>query len=209
MRKIYVQAKSGESQTSEFALGKIYEEGNDFLLEDKQQAEHWYTLSAEKGYLHAQEALSSLYMQLAQKDLALKWSTKCAENGSASGQFFSAVLMLENPDQLDEAISMLKMSVKQDYVNAITLLGTLYLQGKYVEFNSEKGMKYLKRAIPSNDPVALHNLAIAYKKGMGTRPDMERALAYFELAKSSASSSKYPQLAKISTLGDEFIKYYS
>jgi TPR repeat protein len=204
-----LEAKSGKNAASEFALGQIYESGNEILISDANKAEYWYNLAAEKGYLPAQEALAALFLKHKQKDLALQWNLKSAENGSSVGQFYSSVLLLENPSKTEEAISMLKMAVKQDYIGAYSLLGTFYLQGKHVELNVEKGMKYLKRAVPSNDPLALHNLAIAYKKGVGTRPDMERALAYFELAKAAESSNSYPQLDKKAILGDEFITTFA
>ncbi len=206
LRNLYNDAKSGKHD-KEYALGQIFEGGNDFLFADKKQAEYWYKLAAESGYLSAQEALASLYIKQNNDELALKWSMKCAESGSSLGQFNASVLLLGKPDKVNDGIELLKMAVKQDYPQACSLLGTLHFEGKFVEQNLSKGMKYLRMAASSNDPVALHNLAIAYKKGMGVKEDSQRAAAYFELAKGAEFSKSYPQLEKGAVLGNEFIKH--
>jgi TPR repeat protein len=200
---------------AQFSLAFAFDTG-DSIPSNTNEAIRFYTLSAQQGHAPAQNNLGVLYAtghkNKTEKNLklAFRWYKAAAENGSAVGQFHIALLSLNeeagfkpNPEY---AYQMLKRSARQHYTMAQAMLGTAYLEGKICEPDLVKGIKLLKKAAEAEDPVALHNLGIAHKKGTGVTSDADKAQAYFELAKSSKTAKLFDAL-NADELGSEYIHY--
>jgi TPR repeat protein len=208
-------AHSGNPE-AQFSLGFSYDIGNEGLEVNTEEAICWYTLSAEQRYPPAQHNLGVLYatghkgkMERNYRD-ALRWYKAAAESGNASAQFHAAMLLIspkgENEPNPEYAFHLLNRAVRQRHMMATTTLGTAMFEGKICPKDEKKGLEMLQRPVASNDPVALHNLALIYKLGLGVTIDIVRSSAYFGMAKRSRSAKMFPQLAQES-IGENFIHY--
>jgi TPR repeat protein len=184
---------------AQVSLAIAYDKGTRGLEVNTAEAIRWYVLAADRGNLDAQMALGALYQTghdgrfEPSEALAFKYYKLAAENGNPIAQFKVAVLMLSEPSKLyttSQALQYLKQSARQGYVQAEACLATLLLEGKTIEMDIRKGIRLMKSAGLKGDYVALHNLAFAYKLGLGVFQDRDMALAYAELA-SFKSSGKF------------------
>jgi len=213
LRRLAKDATNG-SPEAQFSLGFCYDTGSDGLPVNTHEAIRWYVLSAQQGHAPAQNNLGVLYSNGHKGRIeknhreALRWYKAAADNGSPMGQFHAALLLMKGENaKPDTAYQLLKRSAKQNYTMSEAVLGSCYLGGTICEKDYKKGIKYLKKAAMNEDPVALHNLAIVYKRGLGVNVDMERANAYFGLAQESKNSKLFDALAADKTLQDELIFY--
>jgi TPR repeat protein len=208
-------AHSGNPE-AQFSLGFAYDTGNEGLKVNTDEAIRWYTLSAQQGHAPAQNNLGVLYATghkgriERNHRMALRWYKAAAENGNASGQFHAALLLISgqgaNKPNPEYAHQLLKRAAKQGHMMARATLGTAMFEGKICPKDEKKGLKMLQRAATSEDPVALHNLALIYKLGLGVTVDVERSSAYFGLAKQSKTSRLFAELAE-ENVGKNFIHY--
>jgi hypothetical protein len=187
------------NQEAQVSLGIAYDKGTRGLTANTAEAVRWYALAADRDSLDAQMALAELYATGHQgrfegsDALAFKYYKLAADNGHPEAQFKAATMILSEPSKLHdvpEALRYLKQSVKQGYTKALACCGTIMLQGKFVEMDIRRGVKFLKQAASQSDYVALHNLAFAFRLGLGVFQDRDQSRAYAELA-SFANRGKY------------------
>ena len=75
-------------------------------------------------------------------------------------------------------IESLRTAAESNDFNAMYYLGTAYALGKEVEKNEGEALKWYLRA-SSHNAEAAFNAAMMYKDGLGTSPDIEKALELF------------------------------
>eukprot|EP00475_Leptophrys_vorax_P007579 TRINITY_DN147_c0_g1_i1.p1 TRINITY_DN147_c0_g1~~TRINITY_DN147_c0_g1_i1.p1 ORF type:complete len:344 (-),score=98.34 TRINITY_DN147_c0_g1_i1:1201-2232(-) len=214
LQKVAKLALHGNPE-AQFTLAFAFDQG-DGVEVNTNEALRFYTLAAQNGNASAQNNLGVLYAtghkNRIQKNtkMAYRWYKAAAENGSAVGQFHVSLLSLTEESGFkpnrEYSYQMLKRSARQHYTMAQAMLGTAYLEGKICNVDLEKGIKLLKRAGEAEDPVALYNLAVAYKSGTGVTSDPDRANAYFELAKSSKAAMLFTEFSR-DEVGDTYIRY--
>eukprot|EP00475_Leptophrys_vorax_P013760 TRINITY_DN2010_c0_g1_i1.p1 TRINITY_DN2010_c0_g1~~TRINITY_DN2010_c0_g1_i1.p1 ORF type:complete len:393 (-),score=92.74 TRINITY_DN2010_c0_g1_i1:66-1244(-) len=203
---------------AQFSLGFAFDTGNEGVPANTDEAIRWYTLSAQQSHAPAQNNLGVLFatghrgkMEKNHR-MALRWYKHAAENGNAAGQFHAALLIMNgqgvNKPNPEYAMSLLQRAAKQSHVMARAMLGTVLFEGKICAKDEKKGLKYLQKAATAEDPVALHNLAVVYKRGLGVEAQPERADAYFGLAKQSKTAKLFEELrGDRDTVGETFIRY--
>eukprot|EP00475_Leptophrys_vorax_P012026 TRINITY_DN18482_c0_g3_i1.p1 TRINITY_DN18482_c0_g3~~TRINITY_DN18482_c0_g3_i1.p1 ORF type:complete len:478 (+),score=161.81 TRINITY_DN18482_c0_g3_i1:151-1434(+) len=177
---------------SEFRIACVFADGTNGVEVNTAEAIKWFKSAAEHGNAAAQKRLAELFRTGhdgrfdGNPLLALTYYKMSAASGSADSQFKGAVIALSHPENTEvnaeTCVQWLRQAVVQQHVKAEATLGTCYLEGKLIPMDLMKGIKLLKKAGESGDPIAMHNLGYAYKQGLGVEKDEDRAEAYLELA---------------------------
>lgn len=66
------------------------------------------------------------------------------------------------------------------------------MNGKGVDINYKKAVKWLKKAAIRGNAVALHNLAIIYDQGLGTAVDQDKVSEYLARARMGRVDNPIP-----------------
>ncbi|MET0091626.1 MAG: tetratricopeptide repeat protein [Candidatus Thiodiazotropha sp.] len=99
----------------------------------------------------------------------------------AADDYEDGVAALESQDYLAAARLFNRMA-KRDHVKAQYQLGLLYLSGKGVDLDVEKGVDWLKRAAEGGSYKAANELSQIYLSGKGVERDEQEAIKWLELA---------------------------
>lgn len=85
---------------------------------------------------------------------------------------------LNSVDEPDQAMSAYDTAVKDGYAAAMVNYGML--MGRLGDDKAE--FSYYQQAADSGNTLAAYNLGVAYRDGLGTQPDVNKALQWFEKA---------------------------
>ena len=163
-----------EDAEAQFNLGMRYLNGEGVPM-NKKEAVKWLHLSAEQGHIQAEFMLGKAQYHLGswyhygknvQQDYAkaAKWYRRAAEN------MFPPGLRHEN------------CPGRQGIVGAQSRLGALYYEGKGVQQNYEKALKWWLQAAKQGDAMAQAALGVMYFRGEGVPQDYKEAYIWFFLA---------------------------
>ena len=153
---------------AQYALGHIYQTGKD-VPKDVNKAFYWYKKSAEQGYGNSYYTVGYAYLfgDGVKKNIkeAKKWFLKASKldnDNTVNAEFqlggiYSAGTDGITVDYKKAAQWYLKAANKGD-VNSAWSLGNLYLQGKGVPQDYDKGIRWLKVAAKNNDKAAKEKL---------------------------------------------------
>jgi TPR repeat protein len=183
-------AMQGDSEAQKL-LGDCYLNGLRGLNVSTREAFRWFEMAADNDNVAAQLTLADLYHTgyngkfERSEVMAFKYYSLAAHNGDKDAQYKVAVRELCLPPKqrnLPKALRFLDRSARQLHTQAMACLGTILLEGKLCEKDVDQGISLLKEAALRDDRVAFHNLAVAYKLGIGVDQDFEKSIAYAELA---------------------------
>ena len=181
----FKQAADQNDVNSQFALGIRYYKDN-FIPHDYYQAIHYFTLAAKQNHIESQFYLGQIYIQgtCTKKDVkkSIYYLTLAAENDLNNSQ--ASIEIIKNngnfiSKKTNEENYTTKMKVK---ANAQFKLGNIYFEGKDVEKDTNKGIKYLNQAANNNHIKALYNLGILYYEGIYVPKDIHKAINLLLLA---------------------------
>ena len=111
------------------------------------------------------------------------WCEKAAENGLSDAQYALACrydLGIGVKVSPKKALYWCEKAVEQGYLKAITLRAIMYLYEQYGPVNEEKAVELFISASEQGDVSATHQLALCYKKGIGVKKDLKKALKYLK-----------------------------
>ena len=123
---------------------------------------------AEQGSAHAQNTLADMYRQgngitKINKELALEWYTKSAEQGFALSQTQLA-LIYEEKGNYDLALELLKKAAEQNFAPAKSDLAEMYMEDRGIEeVNYDLAFELLKEAAEMGFAPAQYNLFLIYE----------------------------------------------
>jgi TPR repeat protein len=92
---------------------------------------------------------------------------------------------LNGADEPDQAMNAYDAAVKDGYAAAMVNYGML--MGRLGDDQSE--FKYYQQAANSGNVLASYNLGVAYRDGLGTKPDVKQALNWFGKAASAGDDT--------------------
>lgn len=134
-------ASTGDA-TSQFELGREYEEGID-VPKDYAQAVAWYRKAANQGNVDAQKQLAWGYSTgiIVQQDYAQAnaWCRKAADQGDAGAQDtmgWHYQKGLGVPRDYAQAVAWYRRAADQGNAGGLINLGLMYEKGKYVQQNN-------------------------------------------------------------------------
>ncbi len=182
----YRQAIAGNAE-AEFNLGMLFE-NKDFELRDKEEANKWYSLSAQHGYAKAQYVLGNSY--LLGKDVgqnyekAVKWLILAAEQGHAKAQadlgdcYYNGQGVKKD---FTKAVKWYTASAQQGEAVAQAGLGDCYYYGNGIRESIEQAFKWYMQAAKQGYAKAQSDVGTCYYYGYGTKQNFEEAVKWFEL----------------------------
>ncbi len=138
----------------QFHLGTIYMEGLEGVPKDQKKGYGYLLSSAKGGHIQAQYNLAASY-KLGQGipqniEKALHWYLEAANNGLASAQLQSAII-LQNRKKHSEAIVLFNKAALQGSVDAQFLLAGVYHLGKGAPQNYKKAYIWYSIATANGD----------------------------------------------------------
>lgn len=177
-------AEKGDVQAQN-TLGIVFQEGNG-IEKDLQKAVYWYAKAVEGGSPNAMVNLGAMYLQ-----------------GKGVDQNF------------ETAINLYKRAADLNNQAALYNLARLYLAGAGVEKNPVLGFEYAKRAADGAIQTTVYNendadrrdesevygdalllVAVCYRSGLGTAPDMKLSMKYAKRAAEAGSADACMALAE-------------
>jgi TPR repeat protein len=144
---------------------------------------------------------------------SLYWLRKSAENGFSPAQSYLASVYLNGQygqeKNYEEAFKWASKAVAQRFVDAMALVGIMYIKGNGVKQDSQKGLKWLLRGADRGSLMALENLVAVYLNGEGAEKDPSKAFEYAKEAAESGSVQMQYILARMYGDGVGTVRNYS
>lgn len=169
------------------------------LLREKspEQAIRWFKQAATEGDVNAQMFMAAAYLYgvgvKVNTDIATKYYIDAAKNGNPIAQYALATNFIDSRHSTNNKLGLiwLSKSAASGNVRALTRLGTLYVSGKLVTKDMEKGEELLNKAALQHYPpamVALGDVALA-------KAQYQQALQWYNKAADQHDATAYLHLA--------------
>lgn len=176
---LFRQAVEKDNNDARYELARLLEINPEFVRSDD-NLEDLYQASAEAGNPDAQYHLGRLYYtgRWGNKNQAkaLEWMRKSALQGNAKAEFVMGTV-LERSGQVQDAIVYYRNSAEQDFAQAHTALGSLYLTGEHVDKDIGLAEIHLRNAARLGDQNAENKLV----KLMAEQGDAKSQFYYGEI----------------------------
>lgn len=157
-------AEMGCTEAQDY-LGYWYENGENGLDVDYQEAFRWYKKAAEQGYRYAQYDIGCLYDDglgvKENKREAVKWFKRAASKNNVSAIYrLGLCYYFANGVGMDrrEALKLFRKAAKDNHAGAICMIGDYYYEGCLVEENKEEALKYYEKAAELGNEMAKESL---------------------------------------------------
>ncbi len=157
-------AEMGCAEAQDY-LGYWYEEGENGLPVDYQEAYRWYQKAAEQGDSYAQYDIGWLFDNglgvKENKREAVKWFKRAASKNNVSAIYrLGLCYYFANGVGMDrrEALKLFRKAAKDNHAGAICMIGDYYYEGCLVEENKEEALKYYEKAAELGDEMAKESL---------------------------------------------------
>lgn len=145
-----------------------HELGNYYLsLDDRKNAQLWFTKAAEQGFARSQSELGIIYLEARNNKNAMYWLEKAAQQGHSGAQNNLAALYMQEKEQ-SLAVQWWQEAAKNGNIDAMNNLAECYIQGVGVEQNILTAMHYWEKASHLGDEQCAQNLA-SFKQHMGDK----------------------------------------
>jgi hypothetical protein len=197
--KLLSKARNGNTE-SQLRLGMAYEYGLG-VEADAKTAEYWLKTAAGFGDSEAQTQLGLLYLQpqfANSHAQAVPWFMRASAGGSARAAHnlgLMYTLGLGVPMDREQAIRWYRRAAQHGLSQSRANLGVLLVESENPADQAE-GFHILERAAKSGDADAENSLAYCYRYGVGTKPDIVKAVNLY------SRSSAHGNLVARKNLGD-------
>jgi enhanced entry protein EnhC len=169
------------------------------LMQEKnlEQAARWFKQAANAGDVNAQLFMAAAYLYgigvNKNVDTATHYYIDAAKNGSALAQYALADHFIDSKHSANTKLGLiwLNKSVAGGNPQALTKLGSLYLQGKLVSQDSNKGLDLLNQAAAQQYAPAM----VALGTQAVEQNDTQKAMDWFNKAANLNNPQAYLQLA--------------
>jgi TPR repeat protein len=181
IKEIKTKALEGDAE-SEYLLGShlFYEEES-----ETKEGFQWLLKAAERGHSGAQYDVGLILLGEYTNELCIQSYWK---DGSYTKDLNWHKIQTNYVDQVIPTDTLrgqewLQKSAKSKNIEAMKYLFQAYIQGRnYIPRNYEKAYKLAQERLKLNDSAAAMSLGAMYFKGIGVKPDPEKALKYWNMA---------------------------
>ena len=169
------------------------------LIQNKnpEEAIRWFKQAASAGDVNAQMFMAAAYLYgvgvKKNEDTARRFYIDAAKNGNAIAQYALAESFIDSRHSGNNKLGLIWLSKSANSGNprALTKLGSLYIEGKLVTKDADKGLELLKKAAAQNySPamVALGDIAL-------TMNEQNQAIEWYNKAANQKDATAYLHLA--------------
>lgn len=166
---------------------------------DPQQALFWFKKAADAGDVDAQMFTAAAYMYgvgvKKNQDVATRYYINAAKNGNPIAQFTLAESFINSRSSSNQKLGLiwLNKSVMNGNLSALTTLANLYIDGKLVDKNEEKGVELLNQAAAKGFVPAMISLG----KLALTQNQTAQALEWLNKAGNENDDAAYLEIAQV------------
>ena len=156
---------------AQLALGELCYSG-EWVAEDESEAKKWWEKAAAQGNAEAWLHLAGLYRADGKTKEALKHYRLAAEGGNVDAQYCLGYIYwgrmegMENEENDEECRKWIQLAAERGSLDAKVVLGALYVEGKVLKQDIEKGKQLWVEAAEKGSEEAKENLR-ALEKAMG------------------------------------------
>lgn len=182
-----ISASDGDV-SAQFSLGHAYANGT-YVQLDEGAALYWYEAAAENGNSGAWNNLGVLYgysgRSFSNNAKAAECFRRAHELNSAIGTYNYATRLMDGigvRKSTKRAVKLLEQSAKSGYPAAMSKLGDLYYDGKFVVMNYHKAFDLYEQAAALNSAAGFFGLGLLYGQGLWPTKDLAVARIKFEKA---------------------------
>ena len=179
-------ADKGYSQ-AQLSIGLFYENGV-IVKENLDKAFKYYKMAAEQDNDEAMVCYASVLLrkdkEQNQINEAIEWYRKAAERKNLRGQFLLAIILLASKDEerQQEGILWLQQSAHEGYPDAMYVLATEYVFGRFVPQDNKKAFDLMEKAALEKGSIkAVDVLGDFYFRGIGVERDVKRAIICYSI----------------------------
>ncbi|TAL59685.1 MAG: endopeptidase IV [Legionella sp.] len=168
-----------------------------FQIKNPEQALKWFKQAAAAGDVNAQMYVAAAYLfgvgVKPNSDVATKYYIDAARNGNALAQYALANSFLNSKHSTNNKLGLiwLSKSAAAGNLQAMTQLGSIYVEGKLIPKDMEKGLDLLNKAAAQNFSPAMVELGQAAL----ISSDYTQAIAWFNKAINLKNNEAYLDLA--------------
>jgi TPR repeat protein len=210
--RLYREAAADGNPLAMFRLAEFYHRDLGILKKDEKEADRLYRKAipnvrkaAEGGSADAQYKLARVYAEglggeERNLELAVKWSTKSADQNWAVAQNSLGLRYLRgNGVQMDkeEAMKWFRKAADQNYAEAQRNVGLNYLEGEGVKKNEEEALKWFRKAADQNLIDAQIDVGLAFELGRGVQKDDKEAAKWYRKAVALGSEDAKKRLKEM------------
>lgn len=192
----YEVAAANGSQTAMFNAAVMYDAGRGTAT-DPQAARAWYERAAAQGYGRAEYNLGLIYQSgegvAANRTQAVRLFRAAATHGISAARFHLAALgapVAAAQPRLQEGVARpmedLAMANFQRAQRALLSRGAM---------QAEQAVALFRTAAEEGNPLAAYNLAYCYEHGLGVRPNLDQALAWYRRSAADAGEGPVKEIA--------------
>lgn len=175
----YSSAAEEDLPEAQYMLAGCYQNGVG-LQKNAELAYFWYKTAAENGHPLARYEYATLYCERDSREYC-EHLKKAIADGVKKAYFPYGVYWLERSDYDDiEGLRYIRKAVAAGNPCAMTYMGNLYRQGRYVAENHEKAFKLFSRAADGGCIAGRYAQAECYEYGIGTSVDTAKALELYK-----------------------------
>lgn len=122
------------------SMGKLFDP-------NENEAIKWYHKAAIQGHMNAQYSLGEWYAGKSKWEEAISWFLKAAEQGDSRSQYqlgyyYDKILEIQGKPNYKEALKWYNKSAEQGNEYAQVALAHLYIQGKGIPQDTNKGLRH-------------------------------------------------------------------
>ena len=191
------------SATDKFMLANAYLFGY-MLPVDNAKAGYWFTKSAEAGHIGAIEKMISVSSTRNDKQQRKYWQTQLSYAQIKEAEKGDVNLMYEVYKKyiggkgglyrsIPRAVYWLRRAAEGGHVMAINTLATMYINGKYVGKDFQKGISLLE-LLAKVDPIYAERISILYATNPENK-DMQKSAQWLDIAASKMDGMSKMHLA--------------
>ncbi|MGV8949273.1 MAG: SEL1-like repeat protein [Candidatus Paracaedibacter sp.] len=176
-----IMADEGDEE-DQFTYGKLIYGfyGDNKNNQDLNEASKYYLLAADQGHTKAQLMYGSILMQIGDRQGALQYFERAANQGLPIAKEFSQEL--QTNEMTDNTMTLLKLELEQKHPAAQHIWALMLERGKEVTKNLEEAGKYYKLAADQGYAPAQEKYGLMLVEGEGVTRDYEAAFRYIKLA---------------------------
>lgn len=197
VRLIATAAHAGNAR-GQYELGKLNYEGK-IIDKDNTLAIDWYKKSASQNYTDACLALASFFKEQLDFEQAVYWWQRGADLGCSHAQTLLGWYYCNEKNDYQKAFYYFEIAAQERFPGGLFSLAMLYLWGKGVKTDINKGVSLLKKACKQNCCYSQYELGKMYYEGKCVK---KNRLKGFELLKEADKNGCYEARYKLAEIGD-------
>lgn len=183
---------------AQYKLAKAYHDGVPFG-KDSELYEYWLEKASTQGHVLAQVGYADLLFSKTDeesKDLAISLYQSAAIRGNNEARIkLSSLHSVDYKEYVCEMISAYMRGVEQEDPVAEYRCADLILKTAWTNDDRVDAFKMFKNSADHGYPIAMHQLALMYRDGIGTTRDVESMTEYMERASSLGNMNSILMLA--------------